>query len=609
MFFFYNSVHSINHSCSIVFKVFKFIFRYAAKHLPCKPTCKHKSEKLKCSTITMQDVRKFHESFYLLKDKLRQDTFILKHVKGTKTQRHRPRSDTRNYKPRNLQLKYKIYCRAQLKMVQVCQKTFLRILGVKRYRVESAVKNYHLHGKFPAENRGGDHKSHKYSAKKQSVINFIKTFKCSEAHYCRGNSKRLYLPSELSINKMAKIYNKQATENLQVKPLYFRSVFNKCFNLGFGSPRVDVCSTCLQLGEKLKTTITESEKSTLMAEKTVHKRRAKEFFNMLKEDNPKIKILSFDCQKNMPLPKIADQITYYSRQLYFYNFTMVEGNSKSPLTEKNVFSYCWTEDEYAKDSNLIVSAVYHRLCNTDFPMEYNQVRLMADGCSGQNKNSMMIAMLSKWLTKDAPAHIRLVEVVFPVVGHSFLPPDRVFARIEKELRKVESIVKPIEYLNVVEAHCTAINVASTVQVLDWKTAARDVFLPTTKWHVPFSKCKRFYLKRASKSNEMVGLRGELYYKNDSGKFKSICKKNKTTADFSPTAIPMGVPVKALKLRDVEKLLSTHFGNNWRDIESLEYYKRVVPSSQDLLKQNDNDDEEAPEEQMCEEQEESQLLLI
>ncbi|CAF4890278.1 unnamed protein product [Pieris macdunnoughi] len=88
-------------------------------------------------------------------------------------------------------------------------------------------------------------------------------------------------------------------------------------------------------------------------------------------------------------------------------------------------SYCWTEEEYAKDSNLIVSAVYHGLCNTDFPTESNQVRLMADGCSGQNKNSMMMAMLSKWLTKDALAHIRLVEVTFPVVDYSFLPPDSV----------------------------------------------------------------------------------------------------------------------------------------------------------------------------------------
>ncbi|RVE45582.1 hypothetical protein evm_009779 [Chilo suppressalis] len=174
--------------------------RYAAKHLPVKPTCKHKCKNLQCSEIPLQDVRKFHESFYQLKNKLKQDSFLLKHVKGIKTQRRRPRSESRNYKPR------------------------------------------------------------------------------------------------------------------------------------------------------------------------------------------------------------------------------VEANSKSSLTKENVFAYCWTEDEFAKDANLIVSSVYHRLCNTVFPPECNQLRLMAVGCSGQNKNSMLIAMLSRWLTKDAPAQIHLVEVVLPVVGHSFLPP-------------------------------------------------------------------------------------------------------------------------------------------------------------------------------------------
>ncbi|CAH0405919.1 unnamed protein product [Chilo suppressalis] len=265
--------------------------RYAAKHLPVKPTCKHKCKNLQCSEIPLQDVRKFHESFYQLKNKLKQDSFLLKHVKGIKTQRRRPRSESRNYKPRGLQLKYR---------------------------------------------------------------------------------------------------------------------------------------------------------------------------------------------KNMPLSKIPDQSSYYSRQLYFYNFTTVEANSKSSLTKENVFAYCWTEDEFAKDANLIVSSVYHRLCNTVFPPECNQLRLMAVGCSGQNKNSMLIAMLSRWLTKDAPAQIHLVEVVLPVVGHSFLPPDRVFARIEKELRKIENIIKPEEYFDVVEKHATAINVATTVQVYDWKTVVKDLFL--IKYH-------------------------------------------------------------------------------------------------------------------------------
>lgn len=438
-------------------------------------------KKMKCNAISIADLAHFHTSYYALKDKIKQDTFILNHVLGCQTKRRRPRSNNiygKNYKPRAMQAYYRVYCKSLKKMMFVCQKAFLNILHIKRYRIENILKNYYQKGIFPKENRGGDHKSHKYRNKKNSVISFIKTFKCSEPHYCRNNTKRRYLPSELSINKMAKLYNNQASESDKVKPAYFRMILNTRFNLGFGSPRVDVCSTCLQFNEKLKSADSEDLKTQLMAEKTVHKRRAKAFFSMFKDGNPNIKIISFDCQKNMVLPKIPDQSTYYSRQLYFYNFTVVEGNSKTKLTPQNVFSYCWTEEQFAKDANLISSAVYHRLCHTEIPQQCTTLRLMADGCAGQNKNTMLIAMISKWLVQNAPAHIKVVEIVFPVVGHSFLPADRVFARIEKELRKVENIISPNEYLKVVGEHSTPILIASDspVTVYDWKTCAKEILL-------------------------------------------------------------------------------------------------------------------------------------
>lgn len=49
-----------------------------------------------------------------------------------------------------------------------------------------------------------------------------------------------------------------------------------------------------------------------------------------------------------------------------YNLCIVEGPSKDPLSKDNVFFYCWTENELARGSNQIVSAVYHMLNNTTF---------------------------------------------------------------------------------------------------------------------------------------------------------------------------------------------------------------------------------------------------
>lgn len=51
-------------------------------------------------------------------------------------------------------------------------------------------------------------------------------------------------------------------------------------------------------------------------------------------------------------------------------------------------------------------------------------------------------MAAKWLQDYAPEHIMGLEILFLVVGHSFLPPDRVSAKIEKEIKNREVIPSP-----------------------------------------------------------------------------------------------------------------------------------------------------------------------
>lgn len=183
-----------------------------------------------------------------------------------------------------------------------------------------------------------------------------------------------------------------------------------------------------------------------MIEKRVHSLRAKAFFSLLKTAEDGVLILSYDCQKNMMLPKLPDQSCYYSRQLHLYNFTIVEGTSKSSLTKDNVFANVWTEEGFAKDSNTISSAVYHRLNNTKLD-GIKTVRLISDGCGGQNKNKNMITMCCKWLLEHLT--VKSVELVFPVTGHSYLPADRVFGNTEKSFRKLDTIISPNQYIEII----------------------------------------------------------------------------------------------------------------------------------------------------------------
>lgn len=77
-----------------------------------------------------------------------------------------------------------------------------------------------------------------------------------------------------------------------------------------------------------------------------------------------------------------------------------------------------------------------------------------------------MGMLSTWLINNAPHYITMIEYIFPVVGHSFLPPNRVFARIEKEIKRSDIIIDPQDYANIFSQFGTVIPLAD--KIFDWK---------------------------------------------------------------------------------------------------------------------------------------------
>lgn len=535
----------------------------------------------------MQDLVTFHNNFYKYPSKETQDAFLLNCCVPKKPTRKRPRKG--NHKSKKFQTEFNVYSMMQKKKIRVCQTAFLGILHITKHRVQYIAKSFmESGGQVVKEKRGGDRKTIKFAEKKKAVMLFINMFYVDEPHYCRGHSERRYLPAELSINKIWKMYNKQVglEEDLKVKKGYFRRIFNTNYNLGFGSPRTDVCSFCLRLIEQIKRERDETAKQRLRVEWRVHKLKAKAFFALVKEEQADLKTLSFDCQKNLPLPKTPDQITYYSRQVYLYNCTVVEGSSKSPLTPENVFAYCWTEDEYAKGANEIASIIYHRLRNTDFT-GISTIRLIADGCPGQNKNSIMLTMCSKWLVTSAPNNVQEIQIVFPVVGHSFIPPDRVFAHAEKESRKLECIITPENYLDIIGAHSTIVRLGTDCEVFNFKKSMATTMKDVGSWHFQFKKCKRFFIKRSFKPGNVV-INGEVNFNNREGVFKKVTRKNKNVCDINPDAIEMkSVKLKPAKLVDVKKLLCCHFGEDWENQEGLGFYKNILQAPTEEEEENDS----------------------
>ncbi|KAJ4437790.1 hypothetical protein ANN_13728 [Periplaneta americana] len=134
-----------------------------------------------------------------------------------------------------------------------------------------------------------------------------------------------------------------------VKESYFRKIFNTNFNVGFGKPSTDICSTCVRLKNQAKMEKDEEKKQSFILQLKVHKKRAKSFHQLLN--------------------RITDD----------------------ELGINNVRCYVWTENERSRGSSEIALAIYDSLQKVD-SAKIRKIRLFSDGCTGQNENMTMISM-------------------------------------------------------------------------------------------------------------------------------------------------------------------------------------------------------------------------
>ncbi|CAG5043675.1 unnamed protein product [Parnassius apollo] len=95
--------------------------------------------------------------------------------------------------------------------------------------------------------------------------------------------------------------------------------------------------------------------------------------------------------------KVPYQSACFSRQINFYHFAIVLGNSKAKLDKYNIHSYYWDETSHCKDSNEIINAVYDFLKNLEFGDKNKNSTNSDDGSAGQNKHTgmNMIARLAR----------------------------------------------------------------------------------------------------------------------------------------------------------------------------------------------------------------------
>lgn len=156
-------------------------------------------------------------------------------------------SDPNNEPSSRRQYSFKYFFTIKGEKIQVCKTLYLSTLGISQKPVYTAHNKKDVTNTATPDLRGKSISSRrKPEGDADSARVHIKSFHAVESHYCRANTKRLYLGSNLSVAKMYNLYiEKCNAESISpVKKSLYYKIFATEFNLGFHIPKSDRCDLC-----------------------------------------------------------------------------------------------------------------------------------------------------------------------------------------------------------------------------------------------------------------------------------------------------------------------------------------------------------------------------
>jgi hypothetical protein len=164
----------------------------------CGLKCKYKC----CTKFTEGKRENMFRSFWALGDITKQRQFLFKYAVNSEKKRghvsFRKKYSFKYYLPSD-----------KFSSVRVCKLFFLRTLGISQQMVLTAHEKIHTPGVVSQEGRGKSEKSRSNKIPEQAldfIRQHINSFKTTDSHYCRKDSMRKYLDSNLNIQKLYELY-------------------------------------------------------------------------------------------------------------------------------------------------------------------------------------------------------------------------------------------------------------------------------------------------------------------------------------------------------------------------------------------------------------------
>ncbi|XP_074035892.1 uncharacterized protein [Leptinotarsa decemlineata] len=445
------------------------------------PACLCK--RLRCFEVTTNEQRMTILShFNNLPTNNEQNSYLCSLISVTPVQRRRNRKSEEEAVFHDSVFSYKIRVEEDDRIVEtsVCYKAFLSIHGISKGKLEHLQKALKNRGTAPKDKRG-QHSSKIRSlpdSTYQHVFDHISSFKGRLSHYSLNDSKKLYLPEELNITKMFNMFKLvHPTEKISYET--YRNIFNTKFNISFGYPRSDTCSTCDRFTAEVNRLRVQGTPEAAVAirrleiQNELHKRKAESFYNQKRSARRRDRTsndfiaVAMDYQKNVYLPNIPTNDVYYMRQLSMYSFNIhVLGTAQSLF-------YTYPENLANKGSDEVCSFLFDFLMN-HAESSIKHLHIFCDSAGGQNKNYSAFRFMHYIV--HSVRRLDSIRITFPIRGHSYLECDKNMGLVNLKTR----MELPKDYYELLEQSRTKPTPFSVIRVQqhmvkDWGTFFKNKF--------------------------------------------------------------------------------------------------------------------------------------
>lgn len=303
--------------------------------------------------------------------------------------------------------------------VRVCKDFFLGTFNLNKNIFESWLK---VHDKKVL-------RKNTTSEKSDSVRKWLDTIPKIPSHYCRSNTKRIYVEDQFkSKTNMQKIYAEWCKNNDEVPAMRkkFCTVLDE-EKISIFKPRKDQCDVCVGYTEGNF----NEEEYLLHKTKKDEARAAKQL--AVNNVSPEVMVVTMDMQSVLLCPKLLVSEQYYKSKLAVHNFTFYIKNTK------DAHLYIWHKGEGWVTANNITSCIIHFL--KEHCLTFKKVVLISDGCLYQNKNKILSSALANL---NSATGLEIEQLILEK-GHTMMEVDSVHSTLERAFNP--PIYTPMDYVS------------------------------------------------------------------------------------------------------------------------------------------------------------------